>query len=65
MPVHRCVVPQPSILLARVPGGVSGLGLVRALLPRRSATLALQQDGAEVLCRVELRPPSVTLLEPL
>ncbi len=51
--------------IARVPGGVSGLGLVRALLPRRSATLALQQDGAEVLCRVELRPPSVTLLEPL
>ena len=26
--------------LARVRGGVSGLGLVRALLPRRSATLA-------------------------
>ena len=31
--------------LARVPGGVSGLGLVRALLPRRSATLTIEPAG--------------------
>ena len=40
---------------------VSGLGLVRALLPRRSATLALVQEGNEVVARLELRPPSVRL----
>ena len=40
---------------------VSGLGLVRALLPRRSATLALVQEGDEVVARLELRPPSVRL----
>jgi len=51
--------------LADVPGGVSGLGLVRALLPRRSATLSLEQAGEQVVCQVELRPPSVNLLEPL
>ncbi len=45
--------------LAQVPGGVSGLGLVRALLPRRSATLTLTQQGDEVLTEVMLRPPSV------
>ena len=45
--------------LAQFPGGVSGLGLVRALLPRRSATLTLSQQGDEVLAEVLLRPPSV------
>jgi two-component sensor histidine kinase len=45
--------------LAQVPGGVSGLGLVRALLPRRSASFALTQQGGEVLTEVLLRPPSV------
>jgi len=45
--------------LSRLPGGLSGLGLARALLPRRSASLALQQQGEEVLARVELRAPSV------
>ncbi|RQO56393.1 hypothetical protein DBR47_17920 [Paucibacter sp. KBW04] len=47
--------------LAQVPGGVSGLGLVRALLPRRSAILSLSQRGEDVVCRVELLPPSVSL----
>lgn len=51
--------------LARVPGGVSGLGLVRALLPRRRALLSLVQQDAQVVCSVELLPPSITLLEPL
>nr|WP_316640362.1 PAS domain S-box protein [uncultured Roseateles sp.] len=51
--------------LSKVHGGVSGLGLVRALLPRRSAKFTMEQQGGEVLCSVELKPPGVTLLEPL
>lgn len=47
--------------LTRVRAGVSGLSLVRALLPRRSATLSLEQEGAEVVAAVEIRPPSVRL----
>ncbi|HMO46112.1 MAG TPA: PAS domain S-box protein [Rubrivivax sp.] len=45
--------------LAQFPGGVSGLGLVRALLPRRSAAFTLTQQGGEVLTEIVLRPPSV------
>jgi len=45
--------------LDAVPTGVTGLGLVRALLPRRSATLTLTQEGERVVARIELRPPSV------
>ena len=51
--------------LAQVPPGVSGLGLVRSLLPRRSATLTLADEGGEVVARVSLRPPSITLVGPL
>jgi PAS domain S-box-containing protein len=47
--------------LAGVPAGVSGLGLVRALLPRRSAQLLIEQRGDEVVAELELRPPSVKL----
>ncbi|MGE5450845.1 MAG: PAS domain S-box protein [Acidobacteriota bacterium] len=47
--------------LARVPGGVSGLGLVRALLPRRSSKFMLTQDGEQVLTRIELVPPGINL----
>jgi hypothetical protein len=43
----------------QVRGGVSGLGLVRALLPRRSAILSLEQQDGDVICRLELIPPSV------
>ena len=50
--------------LARVPGGVSGLGLVRALLPRRSAALAIEQHGEQVVASVTLDPPSITRLDP-
>ncbi len=39
--------------------GVSGLALVRALLPRRHASLSLQAEGDQVVARVTLRPPSV------
>jgi two-component sensor histidine kinase len=45
--------------LAAVPSGASGLGLVRALLPRRAAEFTLVQDGAQVVARVLLRPPAV------
>ena len=51
--------------LAQVPPGVSGLGLVRALLPRRTATLTLAQAGVMVEAKVVLVPPGITLLEPL
>lgn len=57
----------PDFDIMKIPGGVSGLGLVRALLPRRSASLGIEQrhEGlfGEVLSRVELWPPSVSLLE--
>lgn len=52
----------PDFNLNQVPGGVSGLALVRALLPRRTASLTLTQRGDCVVCRVELQPPSVSLL---
>ena len=51
--------------LAQVRGGVSGLGLVRALLPRRSALLELTQEGEQVVCELSLWPPGVQLLEAL
>ena len=47
--------------LDAVRGGVSGLGLVRALLPRRSAQLSIEQHGDEVVARIDLMPPSVRL----
>ena len=50
--------------LGRFPGGVSGLGLVQALLPRRSATLSLTQQGERVLAILILRPPAVARSEP-
>jgi PAS domain S-box-containing protein len=49
--------------LARVPGGVSGLGLVRALLPRKHARFTLEQHGADVLAGITLLPPGVALLD--
>lgn len=55
----------PGFDLAQVRGGVSGLGLVRALLPRRSALLDLTQDGDRVVCALSLWPPGVQLLEAL
>ena len=56
---------KPGFSLAQVPPGVSGLGLVRALLPRRTATLTLVQLGVQVEAKVVLVPPSIHLLEPL
>lgn len=67
--VHSPGQLKAGFSLAQVPPGVSGLGLVRALLPRRTATLTLSQAltdaGSEVEARVALVPPSITLLEPL
>jgi PAS domain S-box-containing protein len=45
--------------LARIPNGVSGLGLVRALLPKRSASLAIEQAADLVVATVSLGPPGV------
>ena len=55
----------PGFDLMRVRGGVSGLALVRALLPRRHASLAIEAVGDEVHACVTLAPPVVRRLEPL
>ena len=60
----RIVVSNPGRLaegfsLARIPSGVSGLGLVRALLPRRSASLVIEQAQGDVVATVSLQPPGV------
>ncbi len=59
---NRAQLPE-GFSLARYPGGVSGLGLVRALLPRRSASLTMEQHGAHVVSSVLLVPPGVTQME--
>jgi len=50
---------------ARLPASVSGLSLVRALLPRRGARLSFaqreEQGQSQVLCTLELLPPSIEL----
>jgi PAS domain S-box-containing protein len=52
--------------LTNVPAGISGLGLVRALLPRKGAAMALEQQGAgRVVATLRLQPPAVALLGPL
>jgi len=56
----RAALPAGFDLAARR-SAISGLGLVRALLPRRSASMTLQQQGDEVVARLELRPPGVQL----
>ena len=53
----------PGFSLPAIPAGVSGLGLVRSLLPRKGARLALQAQGDDVVARLELAPPAVALLE--
>ena len=42
----------------------AGLGLVRALMPRRKASLKIEQQGDLVLATVTLVPPGVTRLAP-
>jgi len=55
----------PDFDIGSVRAGVSGLGLVRALLPRRSAQLAVTQRDAHVVASIVLAPPGLTRLEPL
>jgi len=45
--------------LARISSGVSGLGLVKALLPRRGAQLTLDQDDNRVKATLDLSAPAV------
>ena len=45
--------------LAAIAASVSGLGLVKALLPRRGARLAIEQSGSVVQARLQLYPPAV------
>jgi PAS domain S-box-containing protein len=59
---NRAQLP-PGFDLARFPGGVSGLGLVRSLLPRRSAKLTIEQQGEDVVATIVLSPPGVTRLQ--
>lgn len=47
-----------------VRGGVSGLGLVRALAPRRSSTITLTQQAGQVVTELRLRPPGIRLVTP-
>ncbi len=54
----RALLPN-GFSLARIPNGVSGLGLVRALLPRRSAQLRVEQVADLVVATVSLSPPGV------
>jgi len=49
----------PGFRIDHRPATVSGLGLVRALLPRRHATLAFEQRGERVVAVVTLEPPVV------
>jgi PAS domain S-box-containing protein len=45
--------------VAQISSGVSGLGLVKALLPRRGARLAMEQLGPLVISRLDLGPPAI------
>ncbi len=45
--------------LAHISASVSGLGLIKALLPRRGARLNIEQHGARVLTHLELAPPAI------
>ena len=51
----------PGFDPAHLSPNVSGLSLVKALLPRRGAQLSFAQVDGAVLCRVELSPPGVRL----
>lgn len=48
----------------RIRGGVSGLGLVRALLPRRSSSIHMHQEVGKIVTRLQLTPPGVSLTAP-
>jgi len=50
---------KPGFDLAQISSSVSGLGLVKALLPRRGARLAIEQQGSQVVTRLELTAPAI------
>jgi len=50
---------SPAFDLTKIASGVSGLGLVKALLPRRGARLAIERAGTQVVTRVELSAPAI------
>ncbi len=52
----------PGFDLRLAPSGMYGLGLVRALLPRRAAVLDIATQGSEVVTSLVIRPPSVRRL---
>ena len=54
---------KPGFSLASIPPGVSGLGLVRSLLPRKGAKMAIEAEGDSVVARLELKPPAVAVLD--
>jgi hypothetical protein len=45
--------------LARVASGVTGLSLIKALLPRRGARLRIEQLGSLVRTTLELAGPAI------
>jgi hypothetical protein len=50
---------KPGFSLSDIAASVSGLGLVKALLPRRGARLSIEASGNVVLTRLQLSPPAV------
>jgi two-component sensor histidine kinase len=50
---------KPGFSFADIAASVSGLGLVKALLPRRGAKLSIDSAGSVVLARLQLFPPAV------
>jgi PAS domain S-box-containing protein len=57
----RSVLPE-GFSLTGLRGGPSGLSLVRALLPRKGAALSLQQVGDDVVARIALEPPALSIM---
>jgi len=58
------VIENPGALkegfdLGQIAASVSGLGLVKALLPRRGARMTIEQTGALVATRLQLLPPAI------
>jgi two-component sensor histidine kinase len=53
---------KPGFSLSAIPAGVSGLGLVRSLLPRKGAQMSLAAQGEDVVARLRLGPPAIALL---
>ena len=51
----------PDFHISQIPSGISGLGLVRALLPRKGAAISLEAEGEDVVARLRLSPPAVAV----